>query len=247
MRTAASHSLAIITLALTAWAWAQNETMVAMAFSALAPGAPPAEGWRVIGASRDKPPTRYTLVHDGGVTVLRADSSNAVSGLSRALRVNPAEYPLLKWRWKISNVLKNSDLTTKEGDDFPARVYVMFDYPLEKLPFGERTKLRLARALYDPHLPAATLCYVWDGRAAAGTIVPSPYTDRVRTLVVESGAARVNRWLDVERNVAADFRAAFGEEAPAVSGVAVATDTDNTGESATAFFGDIFFQKQPLK
>ena len=94
------------------------------------------------------------------------------------------------------------------GDDFPARVYVMFDYPLEKLSFADRIKLRLARALHDPNLPAATLCYVWDGKATAGTIAPSAYTNRVRLIVVESGASRVKQWLSVERDVAADFKAA---------------------------------------
>ena len=235
-------ALCVITFAL-----AQSERIHVMVFSALQPGARLPDGLRVIGANKNKPPTRYSIVIDDGVTVLRADAQDSVSGLSQAVKVNPAEHPILKWRWKISNTLKASDLKTKEGDDFPARTYVMFDYPLEKLSFGERTKLRLARALYDPNLPAATLCYVWDGKAPVGTIAPSPYTDRVRIVVVESGGARINRWLDMERNVAADFRAAFGEDAPAVTAVAIATDTDNTGESATAFYGDISFQKQSVR
>jgi hypothetical protein len=121
---------------------------------------------------------------------------------------------------------------------------------LEKLPFVERTKLRLARALHDPNLPAATLCYVWDSKAPVGTITPSSYTNLMRMIVVESGGARVNQWLAVERDVAADFRAAFGEAAgsgvPVVSAIAIATDTDNTGESAVAFFGDISFYKQKV-
>jgi len=91
---------------------------------------------------------------------------------------------------------------------------------------------------------------VWDGKAAAGTIVPSSYTNLMRMIVVESGVSRVNRWLEVERDVAADFRAAFGlqssDDIPPVSAVAIATDTDNTGEVATAFFGDISFNKQKV-
>ena len=87
---------------------------------------------------------------------------------------------------------------------------------------------------------------MWDGKAPAGTIVPSSYTSLMRMIVVESGGARVNRWLDMERDVAADFKAAFGEEAPPVLAVAIATDTDNTGESAVAFFGDISFNKQKV-
>jgi hypothetical protein len=185
-------------------------------------------------------------VDDGGVTVVRADALASASGLSRALKVNLAEYPVLRWRWKVANILKGSDIHNKAGDDYPARVYVMFDYPLEKLSFVDRTKLRLARTLHDPVLPAATLCYVWDGKAPTGTTVPSSYTNLMRMVVVESGSARVNQWLTVERDVAADFKAAFGDEAPAVSAVAIATDTDNTGEMATAFYGDISFYKQKL-
>lgn len=190
-----------------------------------------------------KNPTHYALVNDDGTTVLRAASTAAASALIHPVRVNPADYPLLRWRWKISTILKNSDIRSKKGDDYPARVYVMFDYPLEKLSFAERMKLRVARALHDPNLPAATLCYVWDGKAPAGTMVASSYTDRVRVVVVESGASRVNQWLAIERDVAADFKAAFGSDAPAVTAVAIASDTDNTGESVIAHYGDISFNK----
>jgi hypothetical protein len=196
--------------------------------------------------SSEKNSTQYKLVAESGVTVVRAESSASASGLSRIVKVNPAEYPVLTWRWKISNILKNSDIRSKAGDDYPARVYVMFDYPLEKLPFAERIKLRMARALHDPTLPAATLCYVWDSKAPAGTMVPSSYTDRVRMVVVESGTSRVNQWLAMERNVAADFKAAFGEDAPPITAVAIATDTDNTGESVVAFYGDISFYKHKV-
>lgn len=222
-------------------AWPQTDRIVVGLFSALKPGAALPDTWKPLGVSGAKSLTQYTLVDDGGVTVVRADANASASGLMRTMRINPAETPLLRWRWKVANVLKTSDMRTKEGDDYPARVYVMFDYPLEKLPFAERTKIRLARALHDPHLPTATLCYVWDGKASVGTMVESSYTSRVRMVVVESGAARVNRWLDVQRDVAADFKAAFGEDAPPVTAIAIATDTDNTGESATAYYGNIYF------
>ena len=107
----------------------------------------------------------------------------------------------------------------------------------------------MARALYDPNLPAATICYVWDGKSPAGTIVPSAYTNLMRMVVVESGASRVNQWLITERDVAADFKAAFGDHGdavPTITAVAIATDTDNTGESAIAFYGDISFNKQKV-
>lgn len=234
----------LIALLVTGAAYAVDDRITAAAFSAERPGSAPPAGWAVQTSPNIKAQTRYTLVDDNGTTVLRADSAAAASGLSRSLAVNPAQFPLLRWRWKISNLINRADLRSKDGDDFPARLYVTFDYPLERLPFLERSKLRLARALFDPHLPAATLCYVWDGKAAAETVAPSAYTDRVRLIVVEPGAARVGQWVDAERNIARDFRNAFGEDVPPVNGIVIATDTDNTGATATAYFGDIFFYKQ---
>jgi len=60
---------------------------------------------------------------------------------------------------------------------------------------------------------------------------------------VESGRVLINQWVNEERNVYEDYRKAFGEEPPMVSGVAIMTDTDNTGESAIAYYGDIVFKK----
>jgi hypothetical protein len=240
-RILACAGLLIATLAL-----AQSDNISIGAFSSAKPGGTLPEQWQPMGVSSAKNPTRYTLVDDAGITVLRADANASASGITRRIAVDPAQYPLLRWRWKAGSIVKAGDVRTRGGDDYPARIYVMFDYPLEKLPFSERMKIQLARTLHDPNLPAATLCYVWDAKAPAGTMVPSSYTDRVRMVVVESGAGRVNQWLAFERNVAADFRAAFGEEPPSISAVAVASDTDNTGESVTAWFGDISFHKQPL-
>jgi hypothetical protein len=236
----------IAALLSAATALAVHDRVVAGGFSAAQPGGALPAGWTPLEVAGIKIRTRYTLVDDNGTTVLRADSESGASGLSRPLRVDPAELPWLRWRWKIRNVIETADLHSRDGDDFPARLYVMFDYPLEKLDFLERNKLRLARALFDPHLPAATLCYVWDGKAPAGTMAPSAFTGRVKIIVAESGSARLNQWVDFERHVARDFRAAFGEDAPAVSAIAVATDTDNTGTFATTFFGDISFNKHGL-
>lgn len=241
-----TESLLLIALAAAGAAFAATDHVAISAFSAARAGGALPAGWSALSPSGSATPTRYTLVDDGGTTVLHAEAKAAGSGLSHPLRADPAVTPWLRWRWKIGNLIEQADLRTREGDDFPARLYVTFDYPLEKLPFVERNKLRLARALFDPNLPAATLCYVWDGKAASGTIAPSAYTNRVRLIVVESGATRVNRWVEVERNIAADFRAAFGEAAPAVTGIVVAVDTDNTGAFATALFGDISFNKQSL-
>lgn len=75
-------------------------------------------------------------------------------------------------------------------------------------------------------------------------MVPNAYTDRSIMFVVESGEAKVNRWVDEERDLYADYREAFKDEPPMISGVAIMTDADNTGETVTACYGDILFIKE---
>ena len=162
-----------------------------------------------------------------------------MSGLSHALHADPAATPMLEWRWKVSGVPAKASFGTRAGDDFAARVYVLFDFDLARLPFTTRLKIKLARALYGEAVPAAGLCYVWDAKAPVGTAGWSPFTDRLRVIVVESGNAKAGQWVTIRRNIEQDFRAAFGQDPPAVSGVAIATDTDNTGESVTAWYGDL--------
>ncbi len=214
-------------------------------FSTGNPGAAPADPWRATRLPKVPRETRYVLVHDAGTTVLRAEANASMSGLSQSVRIDPKANPVIEWRWKVSGVLAKSAFGTKAGDDFAARVYVLFDYDTAKLPFGTRMKLKLARAMYGEAVPTAGLCYVWDSKAPVGTAAWSAYTDRLRMIVVTSGAAQAGQWVTVRRNVAEDFKVAFGEDSPAISGVAIATDTDNTGEAVTAWYGDVRFMKGP--
>jgi hypothetical protein len=62
-------------------------------------------------------------------------------------------------------------------------------------------------------------------------------------IAVESGESKVNQWVCEERNILEDYKKAFGENPSMISGIAIMTDTDNTGESATAYYGDIIFKK----
>ena len=228
-------------LCLPSLLWAQSGVDVAR-FSDLRAG-DPLPGWLAPYVFENQPRhTRFSLVEDEGRVALRAEARASSSGLIRELRVDPRAYPILGWRWKVMNLIGKSDLFTKEGDDFPARLYVTFDLDLDTLPAGERLKLRMGRFLYGPKLPLAALCYVWDTKVPAGTMAPNAYTDRVRMVVVESGPARLGRWLEHERNIFDDYRKAFGADPGAVNGIVFSSDTDNTGENSLAFFGDTAFR-----
>jgi hypothetical protein len=217
----------------------------AMPFSSLRPGAPPPDWLEPYVFPNQPRHTEFSLVADGGRTVLKARAAASTSGLARALRVDPRTHPVLAWRWKVMNLVQKGDMASKAGDDFPARLYVTFDLDPATLDFGTRMKLALARTLWGERLPLAALCYVWDRRLPADTIAPNAYSDRVRMVVAESGAARLGRWVAHERDVAADYRRAFGLEAPAINGVIVSADTDNTGETAESYFGDVEFRSRP--
>ncbi|RPJ08088.1 MAG: DUF3047 domain-containing protein, partial [Deltaproteobacteria bacterium] len=130
-------------------------------------------------------------------------------------------------------------------DDYSARIYITFEYDPSKLGFFEKVKYETVRLLYGQYPPLAAINYIWDSRTPIGTVVPNPYTSRAMMIVVESGEAKVNQWVCEERNVFDDYKKAFGEDPPKISGVAIMTDTDNTGESATAYYGDILFKKEP--
>jgi hypothetical protein len=207
-------------------------------FSALAPGGA-ITGWSVLRPAPKAPDTYYSLVSVDGQTVVKAEAQASMSGLVYRFDPPLANAQRLSWRWRIAGVPLKGDLRTKAGDDYAARVYVLFDYPRARLPLLTRTQLALAEAFYGQPLPTAAINYVWDNRAPLGTVLPNAYTDRARMMVLQSGSARVGQWVSETRDLAADFRAAFGEAPPPITGIAIATDSDNTGETLTAWYGDL--------
>ncbi|RMG01915.1 MAG: DUF3047 domain-containing protein, partial [Nitrospirae bacterium] len=73
-----------------------------------------------------KDKTVYEVINIEGNNVLRAESNNAASGLIYKYEFSPKDYPFITWRWKVENIIKNGDATKKEGDDYPARLYIVF-------------------------------------------------------------------------------------------------------------------------
>lgn len=195
-------------------------------------------GWRVV-TFRGAKPTRYTLERDQDRTVLRADAEASASGLAFRLDFVAADAPMLRWHWKAERLPSGADTRKHAADDAVARVYVTFHHPPERLSLAQRIIDDGLRALFGETPPHATLMYLWDSSAAVGSMFPNPYTDRVRNIVVESGTARLSQWLPYQRDVVADYRAAFGEDPPSITGVAIMSDADTTRGSALAWYGDI--------
>lgn len=226
---------------------AEDGIIYAGRFSAAESGETLPAGWEKQTFKNIDVHTNYSLVKDGRTPVVKAVSNASSSGLIRKLRIDPETYPIIRWRWKIANIYQKGDVTKKQGDDYPARIYVMFAYDPEKVSGLERFKYKMARLVYGEHPPLGAITYIWASKAAVGTIISNPYTGRVKMVVVKSGSTEANRWVTEERNIYEDYTAAFGRAPPTISGVAIMTDSDNTGESATAFYGDILFTRKQFE
>ena len=211
-------------------------------FSAASVGQSMPDGWKPLTFKKIPKHTSYEVVKDGGVTIVKAVSEASASGLIKPVVIDPKEYPIVHWRWKIDNVLQRSDVALKEGDDFPARLYITFEYDPDKVSFGKKLKFKAGQALFGD-IPIAALNYIWETKTPVGTIVENAYTDFAKMVIVESGTQNVGMWIDEERNIYEDYKKAFGEEPPMINGVAIMSDTDNTKEQVTAYYGDIVFQK----
>ncbi|WP_242447184.1 DUF3047 domain-containing protein [Nitrosomonas supralitoralis] len=169
--------------------------------------------------------TVYSLKNDGSRTALHANSSAAASGLYRKISIDLVKTPILNWVWKVDNILKGNDERARAGDDYPARIYVVFS---GGLAFW-RTR---------------AINYVWSNQQPIGSNWFSAFTSNAGMIAVESGADRIGHWIGERRDVLADYRQLFGEEPGLVDAVAIMTDTDNTGAAATAWYGDIWFTKE---
>ena len=211
-------------------------------FSVAAEGAVLPDGWAPLTFKKIERHTTYEVVKDGPVSVVKAVSEASASGLTKAVAIDPHEYPIVRWRWKVENLLQKGNVNRKDGDDYPARLYITFAYEPAKVSFGRKLKYQAGRVLFGD-IPIGALNYIWDGKSPVGTVVDNAFTDFAKMIVVESGPQRIGTWVEEERNVYEDYRLAFGEEPPAISGVAIMSDTDNTKERAVAYYGDIVFVK----
>lgn len=180
------------------------------------------EGWR---QKVFKGETSYTLVEQQGQQVLKAGSHGTASGMYKRVRIDLRQTPYLHWRWKVENTLGKLDETQRAGDDYSARVYVVFS---GGLLFWKTRALN----------------YVWSSSQRPGAVWPNAFTGNAIMLAVEGGTEKTGQWQQETRNVREDFRQQFGYDVRYVDAVAIMSDTDNAGGTATAYYGDIYFSER---
>lgn len=169
--------------------------------------------------------THYTVVRKDTQTCIEAKSSGSASSLLYKTDYAPSDYPHLSWQWKVNGIIKNGDASTKAGDDFAARIYIVFPHVL----FWKTTALN----------------YIWANKMPIGSFTPNAYTANNMMIAVESGPQNTGRWITEKRNIYDDYIRAFGVAPPRVGAIAIMTDTDDTGEVAQAWYGKIRIIPKP--
>ena len=208
-------------------------------FSTQKAGADLPADWEVVKITEEKKPTQYKLIDDGGTVVLNAKADGAATGLGQPTKIDIKATPTIEWRWKINRLIAAADNAVGSKEDSPVRIVFSFGGDRAKLPLSDRVALTLSDKRSGKPTPYATLMYVWSNTVPVGTVIPNPHTGRVQMIVATSGPAGVGAWQSQKRNVLEDYRKAFNEDPGLLMSIGVLTDTDNTGESVEAWYGDI--------
>jgi hypothetical protein len=207
-------------------------------FSANPAGGLPSR-WAPLIIHRAKKQTHYQLVNEHDQTILHARAAAASSGLMQHVAIDPQAQPWLNWQWRIGSMIETADNSQRDAEDSPVRIVLGFDGDKDSLPFTDQILFETAKVMTGHDFPYATLMYVWENKAPVGTVIASTRSGRIKMVVAASGADGIGQWHDFTRNIVADFEKAFGEKPGRLIGIGVLTDTDNTGETVEAWYGDI--------
>jgi hypothetical protein len=191
--------------------------------------------WEPLTFPKIKTHSTYTLVSEGGRSILKAESRASASAIVYRRSFNIYENSRLTWRWKVTQLSDQGNPKEKAGDDYPLRVYVMFQYDPASASLGERLIYNATKIIYGKYPPHSTLNYVWTGTKTPDRIIRSPYTDKAYMVVLERGRGKLGLWMEESVNVLEDYRKAFGKDPPAMAGIAVMSDSDNTKTNTEAY------------
>jgi Protein of unknown function (DUF3047) len=186
-----------------------------------------------------KRPTDYRQDLKEGRLAWFAHSEASASMVRKRLQLPPQQLGMVEFSWWVDRLVPGADLSEAGQGDSPARVVFAFDGDHGRLSMKNRMLFELATGLGGEPPPFATLMYVWANDAEPESVIINPRTDRIRKIVVESGAGRLQQWRTYRRDLAADYRRAFGEEPGPLLGVAYMTDSDNMSASARTWYGEV--------
>ena len=186
-----------------------------------------------------KQPTQYSYISTDGRPAVMASAASSASMLRQSVRVEPALLQDIAFSWKVKQLIPGADLTQRETHDSPVRLVLVFEGDRSEFSMRNAMLSELSLTLTGEPMPYATLMYVWCNTCTKDTMYINPRTDRIREIALETGPDHLGQWLDYQRDIQADYLKAFGQAPGALVGVGLMTDTDNTRQSALAWYGPI--------
>ena len=196
----------------------------------------------------NKESTRYALDQQAPVdargfrSALRAQANASASMLHTSLNISPEELKHVHFSWLVPALIEGADLATRQGDDSPVRLVLAFEGDRGNFSAKDAALNELTRLVTGKEMPYATLMYVWCNKRPVGSVIHNARTNRIRKIVIESGPQGLKQWRNYERDIRADFEAAFGEAPGALVGIGIMTDSDNTQSQTQAWYGKISLQ-----
>jgi hypothetical protein len=183
--------------------------------------------------------TRYVATLHEGRPAWLAQADGSASMWRRRLHVAPQDLGRIEFSWWVDGLVLGADLSQGGLDDAPARLVFAFEGDRSRWSMRNRMISDMAETLGGEPMPYATLMYVWANESEPESVLIHPRTDRIRKIVLERGVDHLKQWRYYKRDLAADFRRAFGEEPGALVAVALMTDADNLAAQAQAWYGEI--------
>jgi hypothetical protein len=194
------------------------------------------ENWRPVYFPKIKQHTVYKHESEGNQGYLKAESNASASALLYKGAFNVYDHPKVKWRWRVANVYQKGDVLTKAGDDYPLRIYILFQYDSARATVFQQAAYAIAKGIYGEYPPHSALNYIWANREdEKGLIVTNPYEKSAKMIALQGGPNRAGQWVKEEVNIIEDYRLAFGSDPPPVASIGIMNDSDNTKESAVSF------------
>jgi hypothetical protein len=189
---------------------------------------PPVKGWRMV-STFSIPPTRYSSI---GGRVIKAESRGSRATLYRNVGEKERDFPVLSWRWNISNVVRSAIETQKDRFDAAARVMVIFG------------KENIFGLLEGPGFSGTKIEYIWASRLTRGKVFNHPGEKDTRVIVLESGDGKAGQWVDEVRHIRKDYKELFGTEPDSLLAIGIQTDTDHSNEMVTAYYSEPILRKK---
>ncbi len=167
--------------------------------------------------------TMYSFANGDRGTVLSAVSKGSASGIGKRMKIDLNKTPYVNWSWRVDKGLAALNERSKAGDDYAARLYVV----------------KSGGALV---WNTKAVNYVWSGNQKREQAWPNAFRPKNAVMVAARGADdETGVWVHEKRNVKEDFQRLFGKNISSIDAIAIMTDTDNSGMTAKASYGDIYF------